>query len=185
MAFPHRTRDRIVPLMAVTKVTLVPPDPVWAERFEDEARRLRALFGDVLLAIHHVGSTSVPGLWAKPIIDIMPIVRTIHGLEAWQPAAEAAGYAWRGEYGIPGRRYLRTDELHVHIYQPGHPEIARHLAFRDHLRADDGAREAYATLKRELATQLDRMAYTDAKGPFVEEALRRAMGDAYVGPTRP
>lgn len=165
-------------------VTVVPPDPTWPQRFEDEARRLRALFGDELLAVHHVGSTSVPGLWAKPIIDFLPLVRSLERLLAYRPAAEAAGFTWRGEYGIPGRCYLRTDELHVHMYEPGHREVARHLAFRDHLRAQPAARAAYAALKRDLAARFahDREAYQDGKSALIEQLLRDAMGEAYIGP---
>ena len=170
--------------MAGRVVTVVPPDPAWPERFEHEARRLRVLFGDEVLAIHHVGSTSVPGLWAKPIIDLLPLVRSIARLDAFRPAAEAAGFTWRGEYGQPGRCYLRTDDLHVHIYEPGHAVVARNLAFRDHLRANAAARDAYAALKRDLAARFahQRDAYQDGKSALIERILREAMGDAYIGP---
>ena len=170
--------------MVAMRVTVVPPDPAWPARFEAEALRLRALFGDDLLAVHHVGSTSVPGLCAKPIVDLMPLVRSIDRLAAFRPAVEAAGFIWRGEYGIPGRCYVRTDDLHVHMYEPGHHEVARHLAFRDHLRADPAARDAYAALKLDLVARFahDRDAYQDGKEAFIESLIRAAMGAAYVGP---
>jgi GrpB-like predicted nucleotidyltransferase (UPF0157 family) len=184
MAFPHRTRDRIVPLMTTRMVTVVPPDPAWPARFEAEARRLRALFGDELLEVHHVGSTSVPGLWAKPIVDLQPLVRSVERLAAFRPAAEAAGFTWRGEYGLPGRCYLRTDDVHVHMFEPGNPVALRNLAFRDHLRANPAARDAYAALKRDLAARFahDRDAYQDGKSALIEELLQAAMGAAYIGP---
>jgi GrpB-like predicted nucleotidyltransferase (UPF0157 family) len=184
MAFPRRTRDRIVPLMASRMVTVVPPDPAWPARFEREAARVRALFGDAILELHHAGSTSVPGLWAKPIVDIVGFVRSLDALAARRPAAEADGFTWRGEYGIPRRCYLRTDDLHVHLYEPGNRTARRNLAFRDHLRANAAARDAYAALKRELAARFahDRDAYQDGKSELVEALLREAMGDAYIGP---
>ena len=170
--------------MIRTTVIVVPPDPTWPARFEAEALRLRALFGDEMLTVHHVGSTSVPGLWAKPIVDLMPLVRSIDRLAALRPAVEAAGFLWRGEYGIPGRCYVRNDDLNVHMYEPGHHEVARHLAFRDHLRAHPEARDAYAALKRDLAARFthQREAYQDGKSALIEALLRDAMGDAYIGP---
>jgi GrpB-like predicted nucleotidyltransferase (UPF0157 family) len=184
MALPHPKRDRIVPFMGTAPVILVASDPAWPGRAAAEAARLRDVLGDALLDVHHVGSTSVPGLCAKPILDLMPIARSLAAIDATRARAEAAGYTWRGEYGIPGRRYLRTDDLHVHIYEATHTEVARHLAFCDLLRRDAAARDAYAALKRDLAGRLDRFAYTDAKGPLIEAMLRGAMGDGYVGPTR-
>ena len=170
--------------MVPMRVTVVPPDPAWPARFETEALKLRARFGDELLAIHHVGSTSVPGLWAKPIVDVMPLVHSIERLAAFRPAAEAAGFIWRGEFGIPGRCYIRTEDLNVHMYESGHREVARHLAFRDHLRTHAEARDAYAALKRDLAARFahDRDAYQDGKSALIEAILRAAMGDAYIGP---
>ena len=132
-------------------VVLVPPDPTWAERFAEEARRLREVLGETLLVVHHVGSTSVGSIWAKPIVDLMPLARALAEIDAARAALEAAGWVWRGEYGIPGRRYLvrheadgRTHRTHVHIYEPRHHQVARQLAFRDHLRAHpDAAAAAY------------------------------------------
>ena len=184
MALTNPMRDSIVPFMATGPILLVASDPAWPARFAAEAGRLRELLGDALLDVHHVGSTSVPGLCAKPILDLMPIATSLAAIEARRERLEAAGYTWRGEYGIPGRRYLRTDDLHVPIYEAGHTEVARHLAFRDLLRRDPAARDAYAALKRDLAGRLDRWAYTDAKGPLIEAMLRGAMGAAYAPPTR-
>ena len=165
-------------------IVVVRPDPSWPARYEREAARLRELLGDDLVAIHHVGSTSVPDLWAKPIIDVLPVIVSVERFEARRAACEAAGFTWRGEYGIPGRRYLRTDDLHVHCYEAHHHQVARHLAFRDHLRAHTEARDEYAALKRDLAARFahDADAYLDGKSELVERVLREAMGDGYERP---
>jgi GrpB-like predicted nucleotidyltransferase (UPF0157 family) len=172
-------------------VVIVAPDPAWNRRFASEAAVLRASLGEPLLAVHHVGSTSVPGLWAKDTVDVLPVVRDLADVDAARTRLEAAGLEWRGEYGIPGRRYLvrigadpSARATNVHVYAPAHPEIARHLAFRDHLRAHPQVAAAYGALKRELARVHGdaRQSYQDGKSAFIEDVLRTAMAAAYVGP---
>src|SRR6185295_17292447 len=108
--------------------------PEWAFEFDREAERLALLLGAELVRVHHIGSTAVPGLPAKPIIDLLPVVRDIERIDNYTLKFEEAGYKKWGEYGIPGRRYFTKDRdeyrtHNVHIFQQSNPEIERHLAF--------------------------------------------------------
>jgi hypothetical protein len=108
---------------------------------------LQAL-GDELVVVHHIGSTSVPGLAAKPIIDLLPEARSLVLIDELTPAFERAGYVAKGENGLQGRRYFTRDREgyrthNVHIYQAGDPDIERHLAFRDYLRSHAQVRDEY------------------------------------------
>ena len=87
-------------------IIVVPHDPAWAGAFEDEAALLRPVFGDNLVAMHHIGSTAIPGIHAKPVIDMLPVVKDIAAVDSLNPQMEALGYEPMGEYGIPGRRFL-------------------------------------------------------------------------------
>lgn len=104
--------------------------------FKEEAAKLQTIFGNEIVDIHHIGSTSVPGLKAKPIIDIMPVVRDINTVDNYNIYMQEIGYEPKGENGIPKRRYFQKGgenrTHHVHIYQTGSYEIKRHLAFRDY-----------------------------------------------------
>lgn len=173
--------------MPARDVLILPHDPAWRGRFAAEAARLLQLFAGVALDVHHVGSTAVDGLPAKPVLDVLLGVTSVEAMDARRADAEALGYHWHGEAGIGGRRYLTLlgpayDAVHVHAFEAGHPEIGRHLAFRDYLRAHPERSAAYAALKATLAERhgADRAAYTDAKGAFIREteALARSAGDA-------
>jgi GrpB-like predicted nucleotidyltransferase (UPF0157 family) len=156
-------------------VTLVEWDPAWPERFEREATRIRAALGAVARRVEHIGSTSVPGLAAKPVVDILLSVADAGAEADFVPALEGAGYVLRVRE--PRHRMFRTPDLgvHVHVYADDDPECDRHLAFRDRLRADAGDRAAYERLKRELAGRdwRDRQEYADAKGPLIAAILAR------------
>jgi GrpB-like predicted nucleotidyltransferase (UPF0157 family) len=160
-------------------VELADYDPAWPARFDKERRRIAEALGDLALAVEHVGSTAVPGLAGKPVIDVLVGLRDYPLDEAGIAAVEALGYLYRGELGIPGRQYFRRGEppsYHLHATLHGFDFWRSHLAFRDHLRAypDDAAR--YAALKRELAGRFrhNRALYTEAKAPLIEEILARA-----------
>ena len=165
---------------------VVPHDPAWAGAFAAERTRLAAALGEVPARIEHVGSTAVPGLAAKPIIDILVGRPDGEDLEAYVRAFGGAGYLYRGEYGIPGRHYFvrgtgaepRTH--HLHLVALGGELWRRSLAFRDHLRHTPECAAAYAALKRELAERHagDRGAYTEAKAPFILAALEAAAAAA-------
>jgi GrpB-like predicted nucleotidyltransferase (UPF0157 family) len=145
-------------------------DPGWPRRFEVEHGRIAEALGDRALRIEHIGSTAVPGLAAKPIVDILVEVPSLDGVDL-----ERAGYVLRVRE--EGHRMFRTPELdvHVHVWRTGSPNIASHLALRDRLRASPVDRAAYEALKRELAARdwPDVNHYADAKGPLIREILSR------------
>lgn len=157
-------------------------NPAWPEMFRTESAAVREVLGGNCVAIHHIGSTAVPGLAAKPIIDLMPVVRSLEEVDAAAPAFEALGYEYLGEFGIPGRRYLRKggdERTHqIHIFSEGsRRDIERHLAVRDYLRAHPAARDAYGALKAELARKYpyDIDGYCDGKESFVRQMEAEAL----------
>jgi GrpB-like predicted nucleotidyltransferase (UPF0157 family) len=151
-------------------------DPAWPARFEQERTRIiDALPEGTAIRIEHIGSTSVPGLGAKPIVDILVTVADPDDEAAFAPALIAAGYVLRVHE--PGHRMFRTPQrdVHVHVWADDDPEADRYLAFRDHLRASAEDRAAYERLKRELATRewADMNDYADAKGDLIRAILVR------------
>ena len=166
--------------MPAKPVILHPYDTEWPSRFEAEAIAVREGLGGVLTALHHIGSTSVPGLRAKPVIDMLGEVEDLGSMDALQHGMEAAGYEWWGEYGIAGRRLcVKPDpgsllaRVHLHVFATDSPEIRRHLAFRDALRRSSELAAAYESLKIELAARFpdDRDRYTDGKASFIESVI--------------
>lgn len=151
-----------------------PYDPAWAAAAQAEAARWRDALGDGFIAYHHIGSTAVPGLTAKPILDLIPVARDLAALDVARPKIEAMGYEWMGEFGLPGRRFCRLTRdgvrlIHAHAYAAGSPEITRHVAFRDYLRADDAIRDEYAMLKARCAAQsIDMDQYCDCKDAWIK-----------------
>ncbi|MDA8345666.1 MAG: GrpB family protein [Thermaerobacter sp.] len=163
------------------RVVVTEPDAAWPRQFRMEAERLASVFGRHALFIHHIGSTSVPGLAAKPVIDILPVVRQIAAVDALTPSLQQLGYEAMGEYGLQGRRYFRREDppppCHVHVYERGDPEILRHLAVRDYLRARPEAAARYGRLKAELAARFpeDIEGYMDGKDAFLKRTERDAL----------
>src|SRR5581483_3856942 len=153
-------------------IFVVEYDPQWVRLFERERARILDALNGLNVVIEHIGSTAVPGLAAKPIIDILMIVETAEdAMRAITPLVRL-GYTCYGEAEIAGRIYFDRrvyEPCHIHLYVKGNPEIARHLMFRDYLRAHPDARQAYAELKYALAEEFrnDRPAYTEAKTDFV------------------
>lgn len=159
-------------------VRVVAYDPAWPDFFAKEAERIHAVFAiaRLPLSIEHTGSTAVPGLAAKPIIDILAGYPRGAVIENYIEAFPGAGYTHRGEQEIPGREFFRRGEpraYHVHMVLIGSSFWDEHLLFRDRLRADSSLRDSYAALKRDLAVQFprDREAYIASKGPFVQDVL--------------
>jgi GrpB-like predicted nucleotidyltransferase (UPF0157 family) len=161
-------------------VRLVPSRAEWPERFARERARIAAALDRKAELIEHIGSTSVPGLDAKPIVDILVAVAAPDD-PAVCAALEGAGYVLRVDEGAEHRMF-RTPErdVHVHLWVAGSPDVTRHLEFRDRLRSSDADRDAYARLKRRLAEREwdDVNDYADAKGPLIGEILERARGAA-------
>lgn len=155
-------------------------DPDWAHAFEAEAAFILSTFGSAALAIHHIGSTAVPGLVAKPVIDILVETGSLEAVDAASDRMAAAGYGVRGEYGIAGRRYFSRKGdpgFHVHVFEAGTGNVVRHLAFRDYLRAEPDVARAYEALKLSLADASGNLPadYPDRKAAFVIQTERAAL----------
>jgi len=153
----------------------------WIDMFMEEAEKLNVIFEHEMIAIDHIGSTSVPGLKAKPIIDIMAVVKDIHNVDKYNIEMRKIGYVPKGENGIVQRRYFQKGgdnrTHHVHIYQIGSSEITRHLAFRDYLIAHPDEMKKYGTLKQNLAYQFPYNidSYIEGKDAFVKDMERKAL----------
>lgn len=164
------------------EVVIAAYDPSWPEIFAGEAWAIQQALGDVLVGIEHVGSTSIPGLSAKPIIDIVVSVTSLAEGTAAVPALEMLGYDCRGENGIPGRLFFRKGLIefkrthHLHLVEAGHEQWKSMLAFRDYLRSHPGDARRYEELKRTLAEKFrdNRAAYTNGKADFVQAVLEKA-----------
>lgn len=158
----------------------------WPVRYEEEKGRILGVIGDKVVAIEHIGSTAVPGLGAKPVIDIMVAVRRLADTEACIEPLQSIGFEYRppDEVGIPERRYFtkgipgaRTH--HIHMVELTSTFWERHLLFRDFLRAHPEVAQEYYRLKKELADKYgeDREGYTEAKTSFIESVTDRARTD--------
>ncbi|WP_175987554.1 GrpB family protein [Bacillus sp. Marseille-Q1617] len=152
----------------------------WKSMFEEEAAFLKSVFGDEIVSFEHFGSTAVPGMKAKPVIDMMCIVKELAVVDSYNEQMEALGYDAAGEWGIGGRRLFRKGgenrTHHIHLYQSGNPQIERHLVFRDYLvtHPDEAAR--YSRFKEELAEKHESTVdYSPAKKAFVSEMERKAL----------
>ena len=167
-------------------IALADYDPDWPRLFRREADRIRATLGERVLLLEHVGSTSVPGLAAKPVIDILLVVRDSADERAYVEHLEAAGYVLRiREPDWHEHRVLKGPDTNVnlHVFSEGSPEIERMLAFRDRLRTNDAERELYERAKRQLA-QRDWsyvQDYADAKTEVVEGIVARALHSTDTG----
>jgi GrpB-like predicted nucleotidyltransferase (UPF0157 family) len=170
----------------VGQIRIVDYDPEWSGAFEREAAKIRSALGARMLLIEHVGSTSVPGLAAKPVIDVVVAVVDSSREESYVPALERAGYALViREPDWYEHRVLKCQDpdLNLHVFSSGCPEIDRMLAFRDWLRGNPADQDLYARTKRELATRDWKYVqeYADAKTAVVEEILGRALPPSKAG----
>jgi len=163
-------------------VRLVPYATEWKVYFEREKVALEALLGSMILAIEHIGSTSIPGMVAKPIIDIAIGVVDFEEAKTCIPLIESLGYEYKGEFGIPHRHYFVKGDprlFHIHMSEVSCAEWQNTLLFRDYLRIHPDMAEEYAQLKLQLAKKhpQDREAYLDGKTAFVEKVLQMARGE--------
>ena len=179
------TDEKAARRVDATPVTLAPHDTAWADIAATEMHRISTVIGAALLRVEHIGSTAIPGIAAKPTIDLMPLVRAEGDLDSCRGPMESLGYLWRGEYGIAGRRYsvLERDGkrlFHVHIFAEGNENVARHLAFRDYLRVRRDEAIAYEAVKRAAAEAHpdNSMAYNDHKSAWVRACQERALARA-------
>jgi GrpB-like predicted nucleotidyltransferase (UPF0157 family) len=165
------------------KVEVLSHDPRWRHDFEKEKSLITVALGQNLVEMYHIGSTSIPGIFAKPTIDILLEVNSFEYLETEPSPLARIGYEAMGEFGIPGRQYFRKTNAqgvrthHVHAFESGHPGIARHLAFRDYLVAHPAEAQTYSTLKQVLANEYpnDIQSYMDGKDAFIKEIEARAL----------
>lgn len=163
-------------------IVLAAHSTTWSAAFDREAAVVTNALSDLPIELHHIGSTAIPGILAKPVIDMLAVVPAVEALDVRTHRLAALGYEALGEYGIPGRRYFRKDapdgaRTHqVHAFSVGSPEIERHLNFRDYLRAFPAEAAAYAALKQRLAGECggDMRAYGDGKTEFIRAVERRA-----------
>lgn len=172
-------------------VTLVPNSPLWAIEADALIADLGAAAPGVFIALHHIGSTAVAGLMAKPVIDLLAEAQTLSAIDAARPALEALGWRWRGENGVAGRRYLTRDDpvtghrtAHLHIHAVGDPIIPWHLAFRDRLRAEPATAAAYGQEKARCAAlhPNDSAAYAPCKKAWTDRVASEAVQIAIQTP---
>ncbi len=164
------------------KVEVVEHNREWRDLFQVESKSVAQALGQSIVAIHHIGSTSIPNIHAKPIIDLLIEVKDINKVDCNNLAMEKIGYEALGEFGMVNRRYFRKDNSlgirthHVHIFEANSAEIERHLAFRDYMIAHPAEAQQYSNLKRKLAQQYPRdiESYMDGKDEFIKNIDKKA-----------
>ena len=164
------------------KVEVLPHNLQWQEEFEAEAKLVAAALGENIVAVHHIGSTAIPNIYAKPVVDLLVEVKGIARVEERNSAMESLGYEVMGEFGIPGRRYFRKDNREgirthqIHVFETGSVQVERHLAFRDYLIAHPADAREYSALKRKLAAEYPQNpdGYMDGKDDFIKETDQKA-----------
>jgi len=162
------------------KVEIKEYDPQWKQEYEKEKEKLVGIFSDIVVDIHHIGSTAIPKIKAKPIIDIMVVVEDINKVDEYNEDMIELGYTPKGEFGIENRRFFPKGENershHVHVFPKGDPEVKKHLNFRDYLRAHPKEARQYSQLKEVLAAKyyynIDK--YIEGKNDFIQEIDRKA-----------
>ena len=165
------------------KVHVLAPDPKWKDRFDAEAASIKSALRTSHFAVHHIGSTSIPGIYAKPVIDILLEVSDVKELENHSPDLELLRYEAKGEFGIPGRRYFRKNSEagirthQIHAFESASEGLVRHLAFRDYMIAHPALAQEYSELKKRLSDQFpdDIEAYMDGKDSFIKEHEQKAL----------
>ena len=168
------------------KVEVVPYNPKWREMFKVESKRITEVLGENIVNLHHIGSTAIPNIYAKPIIDLLIEVKYIAKVDDFDSQMESLGYEVMGEFGIVGRRYFRKHNHegvrthHIHIFEFGSKQIERHLAFRNYMIVHPEEAQKYSKLKCELAkkypTNIEQ--YMDGKDSFIQ-AIDKKAGQFY------
>lgn len=164
-------------------LVVLPHDPAWAVAFEREAEAVRQALAGTRIALHHIGSTAIAGILAKPIIDLLGVVEVLPQMDRHTDQKQALGYEVMGAFGIEGRRYFRKFDRggnrthHLHVFGTGSPHVERHLAFRDYLRAMPSTAENYSSLKAMILSRpgVTSDEYMDAKAPFITRVEALAM----------
>jgi GrpB-like predicted nucleotidyltransferase (UPF0157 family) len=163
----------------VRVIEVVPYDPKWKDDYLKESEIIKGIMKDEIIETYHIGSTSIPGIAAKPVIDILVEVGDINNIDSYNRDMEKLGYIAKGEYGIQGRRFfmkgLYNRTHHVHIFQTGNPEISRHINFRDYMIQHSDEARKYGDLKKELAVKFryDIDGYCKGKDAFIKDIDRK------------
>ena len=167
-------RRNKIPNKSKRIVEVVSHDPNWQQNFKEEANKIKKALKDIFVNIYHIGSTAIPTIKAKPIIDIMVEVKDINEVDRYNKQMEKSGYVALGEYGITKRRFFqkvgRRRTHHVHIFEEGSPQIKKHINFRDYLIAHPKIAKEYSRLKEKLAKkyQYDINKYQKGKDSFIK-----------------
>jgi GrpB-like predicted nucleotidyltransferase (UPF0157 family) len=152
----------------------------WKKMYKEESEKIKNVLSDIIIDIHHVGSTAIPGIKAKPVIDILVEVKDIEAVDRYNHKMKDLGYEVMGEYGILKRRFFRKGgnnrTHHIHIFQAGNEEIERHINFKEYLIAHPDKARVYSKLKEELANKYtyDVENYTNSKSDFIKEIDKKA-----------
>jgi GrpB-like predicted nucleotidyltransferase (UPF0157 family) len=168
----------------IIAVQLAPHRAEWADMAKAESARLKAALGDNLETVHHVGSTAIPGIMAKPIVDLLPVVRSIEKLDAQESVVRALGYKWHGEFGLEGRRFCTFADpktgkriYQLHFFTDGSQDARNMLAFRDYLRAHPFIAKAYEMEKLRAASAQpnDTTLYNKEKNDWIKRVEADAL----------
>jgi GrpB-like predicted nucleotidyltransferase (UPF0157 family) len=152
----------------------------WKKMYKEESEKIKNVLSDIIIDIHHIGSTAIPGIKAKPVVDILVEVEDIEGVNQYNHKMKELGYEAMGEYGIPKRRFFRKGgnnrTHHIHVFQLGNKEIERHINFKEYLIAHPKKAREYSKLKEKLANKYnyDVENYTNSKSDFIKEIDKKA-----------
>jgi GrpB-like predicted nucleotidyltransferase (UPF0157 family) len=161
-------------------IEVVRYDPAWKAEFIKESKSIYDIMGKEILKIHHIGSTSIPGIVAKSVIDILVEVKNIENIDLYNEGLKNLGYIAKGEYGIENRRFflkgLYNRTHHIHVFETGNSEIKRHTNFRDYMIEHPEESKQYGELKKELAIKFryDNEGYCNGKDTFIKEIDKKA-----------
>jgi GrpB-like predicted nucleotidyltransferase (UPF0157 family) len=173
----------------MSEVRVVPPDSSWVAQFQLEASLIRAALFKHNIEIHHIGSTAIAGIYAKPIIDMMLLIDDLSIADNETAAIQALGYEALGEFGIPGRRYFRKNASsgirthHLHAFERHNENGIRHIAFRDYMNSHPIVAQKYSMLKQRLAKEFscDMESYMDGKDEFIKQHQALALSKRALG----
>ncbi|GAF89235.1 unnamed protein product [marine sediment metagenome] len=162
------------------RVGVVSYNPNWKKMYKEESEKIKNILNDIIVDIHHIGSTAIPGIKAKPVIDILVEVKNLEAVDQYNNKMEELGYEVMGEHGIPKRRFFRKGgnkrTHHIHIFQVGNEEIERHINFKEYLITHPDKGREYSKLKEKLVNKYtyDVENYTNSKSDFIKEIDKKA-----------